>query len=321
MLRIEMSGLTRAELRRLLTAAEARGQAELAEGFRAELAARAAGEDTGPPAPIAFEEDEPGPIAFEEDEPAPIAFGEDEPGPIIFEEDEPGPIVAPEEPPLLSPLPLELPDRRAPPARRWPVGLAAVALLAVGGASGWILSGAPGWPQPESPGEPPAPRAMTIRSAPGPVAASLPKASPEPPPPPASAAAEAPAPEPTTPPTAEPAPRVASITAPRPGPRRVDPCAQPPTPADRLLCNDLALNLLERELRDAYGRALSAGADPVAVRQSQAEWRRARDPTSDPRALAGLYDRRIRELKAMTAAASAAPEAAAPPLPDDRQRN
>jgi uncharacterized protein YecT (DUF1311 family) len=83
---------------------------------------------------------------------------------------------------------------------------------------------------------------------------------------------------------------------------RLDPCATPPTPADRALCNDLALNLLSHEMRDAYGRALSAGADPEAIRESQAAWRRTRDPVSDPRALAEIYDRRIRELKAAAAA-------------------
>lgn len=307
MLRIEMSGLTRAELRRLLAAAEARGQAELAEGFRAELAARAAGGDDGPPQPMAFDE-----------------FDEDEPGPITFHDDEPGPILAPRDPTRLAaedptPLAFEAADRRARAKRQWPVGLVAVAVLAVGGATVWGVSRAPEWP--------PEPRAMTFRSAStrAPVAAPPPKAPPPSPP----AVAEAPPPEPTPQATAEPAskaaaeaaPKVATQAAPEPGPRRVDPCARPPTPADRLLCNDLALNLLERELRDAYGRALSAGADPAAVRASQAEWRRARDPTSDPRALAGLYDRRIRELKAMTASASAPTEAPAPPLPDDRQRN
>ena len=86
---------------------------------------------------------------------------------------------------------------------------------------------------------------------------------------------------------------------------RLDPCATPPSPADRLLCNDLALNLLDHEMRAAYGRAMEAGADPVALRESQSAWRRSRDPTADARALAGLYDRRIRELEA----------AAAPPSP------
>jgi len=257
MLRIELSGLKRAELKRLLAAAEARGQDGLAETLRAELAGRAA----GAPAPLP-------PLSFEDDEPDPMRVDDDPP-----------------------PLAFELSDRRAAPARRWPMGLAVVAMLAVGGAAAWGLTGAPAWPGGEG-GAPPAPRAMTIRSAPAPVVAppTEPQST-EPPP------AEPPVPEPTTP--APLAPKTDDEVASAPTPRRVDPCAAPPTPADRLLCNDLALNLLERELRDAYGRALSAGADPVAVRSSQAEWRRARDPTSDPRALARLYDSRIRDLRAL----------------------
>jgi len=81
-------------------------------------------------------------------------------------------------------------------------------------------------------------------------------------------------------------------------PSRLDPCATPPSPADRLLCSDLALSLLDHEMRDAYRHAVEAGADPVALRESQAEWRRARDPVADARTLAGLYDTRIRELNA-----------------------
>ena len=81
-------------------------------------------------------------------------------------------------------------------------------------------------------------------------------------------------------------------------PTRLDPCATPPTPADGLLCRDLALNLLDHEMREAYGRAIIAGADPITLRDSQADWRRTRDPIADPRALADVYDRRIRELEA-----------------------
>ena len=79
---------------------------------------------------------------------------------------------------------------------------------------------------------------------------------------------------------------------------------RPFSPADRALCGDLALNLLDHEMRDAYGRAMEAGADPIALRESQAAWRRARDPLSDSSALASLYDRRIRELRAAAEAAA-----------------
>lgn len=277
MLRIELSGLSRAELRRLLAAAETRGQATLAETLRAELAGRAAGKGAGP---------------------AP-------PPPSIMFDDEPGPILVPDEP---SPLAFELSGREAPPARRWPVGLVVLAVMLIGGATAWRLVETPEWPKAED-RTPPAPRAMTVRTVGAPVPARVAAASMTEPPTAEPPIAEEPAPEPAT--LASVAPKARS----EPRPRRTDPCAAPPTPADRLLCNDLALNLLERELRDAYGRALSAGADPVAVRESQAAWRRARDPTSDPRVLARLYDGRIRDLKAM-ADGVPRPGAAAPtPVP------
>ncbi|TAJ72886.1 MAG: hypothetical protein EPO51_07050 [Phenylobacterium sp.] len=297
MLRIDLSRMSGAELRRLLAAAEARGQAGLAERFRAELAGRAGGGETATAAP------------------RPIPPSDDD-------DDEPGPIVVQAEPPL----PFELSGRRPPPARRWPVGLAAAVALAAGGATAWGLVGAPGWPGgwPGREGAAgPAPRAMTLRNvaAPAPAPAAVAVRTPEPQRPAEPSAREPPAsetptpsPKPTTLATAAPAPKA----VPEPRPRRADPCATPPTPADRLLCNDLALNLLRQEARDAYGRALAAGADPAAVRASETAWRRVRDPTSDPRALAELYERRIRELRAMAAAAPASP---APPETRDRQQN
>jgi hypothetical protein len=83
-----------------------------------------------------------------------------------------------------------------------------------------------------------------------------------------------------------------------------DPCTRS-TPADRLVCRDLSLRLIDLELREAYVRALNARADPAIVDAGQAAWRRTRDKVSDPDRLARLYNQRIRELEAATAAARA----------------
>ena len=283
MFRIDLSALSRTELKRLLAAAEARGQAERIEQLRAELAARDSGEAPRPP-------------------PAPA--------PDAFDDDEPLPMVVPDELPALH---LELPRapvaQRARPARGWSRGAAAAAVVLVvgGGAAVWALNGTPGLPTgdaapaaspPASTAAPaPAPRVMVAR-----VEAAVP-VPPEAIAPPAPPAPSQPDPQPTPPPP-EPRPAATLAKAESPAaPRRLDPCARPPTPADRLLCNDLGLNLLNHEMREAYGRAMDAGADPIAIRESQAAWRRARDPVSDPRALAQLYDRRIGELKAMAGGA------------------
>jgi len=203
---------------------------------------------------------------------------------------EPGPIMIETLPSDLELGDLELDARsETAPRRRWPlvVGVAAAAALAAG-AVGWGLGGAR-W-LPDAPVPKPAPtapprlemaRAAPAAAPPGDQAKAL-----------EEDAAAAPAPAP-------PEPEV------RGPPPRLDPCARPPTPADRLVCNDLALDMLDHEMRDAYARALSAGADPAAVRDAQAAWRQARDAASDPQSLARLYDRRIRELEA---AATASPE-------------
>jgi len=172
-------------------------------------------------------------------------------------------------------LDLGAPRSRPPRHRRWPLA-AAVAALA-GGALAWALAGAPdpravfaAKPAPVAP-----PRLQMVRVAPAPAAAI--------PPDQADAPQEAVAPPP------------AEVRTPPP---RLDPCARPPTPADRLVCNDLALDMLDHELKDAYARALAANADPAAVREAQAAWRQTRDPVDNPQGLAQLYDQRIRELKA-----------------------
>jgi hypothetical protein len=95
----------------------------------------------------------------------------------------------------------------------------------------------------------------------------------------------------------------AETTARTPAPQR-DACARS-TPADRLVCSDLSLRLIDLELKNAYARALNARADPDVVGAGQSAWRRARDEVSDPDRLARLYTQRIRELEAAAAAARA----------------
>lgn len=269
MLRMDISTLRRSELRNLLAAARARGQDSLAEQLEAELAGR---------------RDE-RPVAAEtrtwdvEDEVLPMDIPTD---------DEFG---------------LDMPIAARPARRRRPSAVTAATvagIVVLGGGLAWSLSGAPGLPRGEDApvAEPvaaaPTPRAMVARAAPDaapPAPVEVPVASPPPAPPTESAS-----PEPAPP---EPAPKVVAKAEPvRERPTRLDPCARPPSPADRALCGDLALNLLDHEMREAYGRAMEAGADPIALRDSQSAWRRARDPISDPGALAALYDRRIQELKA-----------------------
>jgi uncharacterized protein YecT (DUF1311 family) len=83
-------------------------------------------------------------------------------------------------------------------------------------------------------------------------------------------------------------------------------CAGEPTPADRTICEDAELRRLQRELRQAYAEALAAHEARDLLRQRQLAWRDARNSVSDPQRLAGLYEARIRKLKAATADAKAA---------------
>ena len=171
-------------------------------------------------------------------------------------------------------LELGAPRRRRPHRRRWPLAVAAAAL--VGGGIAWVLAGAPD------------PRGV-FATKPAPVAA-----------PRLQMARVEPAPAAVIPPEqADTA--VAPVSTPVEGhlpPPKLDPCARPRTPADRLVCNDLALDMLDHELKDAYARALAANADPTALREAQAAWRQTRDAADDPQGLAQIYDQRIRELKA-----------------------
>lgn len=112
------------------------------------------------------------------------------------------------------------------------------------------------------------------------------------------AAAHAPLPEAIPQPT----PAVA-LPPPPPPPVEEDACAGEATPADRAICADPSLQKLQRDLRQAYARALDAHADRATLRQRQLAWRDARDAVEDPRELAALYEARIRKLNTATAEA------------------
>jgi uncharacterized protein YecT (DUF1311 family) len=75
-------------------------------------------------------------------------------------------------------------------------------------------------------------------------------------------------------------------------------CATEPTPADRTICGDPQLRVLQRELRQAYTEALKAHEDRALLRQRQLAWRSTRDTVSDSDRLARLYEQRIRKLNA-----------------------
>lgn len=83
-------------------------------------------------------------------------------------------------------------------------------------------------------------------------------------------------------------------------------CGAEPTPADRAICADAELQRLQRELRQAYAEALAAHEERGLLRQRQLAWADARKGVGDPQRLAGLYEARIRKLKAATADARAA---------------
>lgn len=82
-----------------------------------------------------------------------------------------------------------------------------------------------------------------------------------------------------------------------------NPCYDEPTSAERLVCGFPALAERHRRMLDAYEAARGAGADPLALDGAQAAWRARSANVSDRHLLADLYEERIRELRADTAAA------------------
>jgi uncharacterized protein len=119
-------------------------------------------------------------------------------------------------------------------------------------------------------------------------------------------------PSPPEPPATEAAPRSAQVArATPPAKARTNPCYGLATAAERLVCGYPTLAAQDRQLRAAYDRALSAGADRRDLDRGQALWRDASQNVSDRQALSERYSRRIRELEA---AATPPPP---PPPPED----
>ena len=216
----------------------------------------------------------------------------------------------------LRPAEPEIP--RAPRRSRLPVVAGFALSLAVGVGLGWwgggIVREAP------SPAAPPirtaalAPAPLPAPTAPS-AAEPAPESAPETPP---DAAIGPPSPSnaqelardadgraPESPP-APPATDAVAAAAPapdRPAPVVANGCATEPTPADREICGDPQLRLLQRGLQRAYAAALEAHEDRALLRQRQLAWRDARNTVSDPARLARLYQQRIRKLNAATAEA------------------
>jgi len=197
-----------------------------------------------------------------------------------------------------APVPEYAPAEAQAPPRRSGAMVATAAIAAfVSAAVTWGISMPPASRDSASPaGEQPAPRAAV-------VLASLTPVSPQP------GFAE---PSPPEPAAADPAPattRLARATA--PARSRTNPCYDLTTAAERLVCGYPALAAQDRQLRAAYDRALSAGADRRDLDRAQALWREASQNVSDRQALSERYRRRIRELEA-----AATPPPPAPPLED-----
>ena len=91
-------------------------------------------------------------------------------------------------------------------------------------------------------------------------------------------------------------------------PRKIaaaNPCYGKPTPAERLVCGYPSLAIRDRDLKQAYDRALAAGADPVVLATAQAAWRAHSARISEWQALAQSYDERIQEMESATVPAPA----------------
>jgi hypothetical protein len=277
---------------------------------------RAPAHDDAPPAAAASEPVEA--EAVEAEPPPPVA---DAPAPLVLRATDPEPSA----PPPADDVGLRLHSDELPSLRpRARGGLRVAAGFAVGITAGlalgwWTASQVPNAPwRPAAPIQP----AAQVAKAP-PTPAILDVAVAEPPPldvvpdpaiaPPPQVAevptASAETAEADGAPTEQPV-ETAELAAPPPerAPAAVaaaDTCAAAPTPADREICADPALQRLQRELRQAYADALDAHADRATLRQRQLAWREARNTVSDPTRLARLYEQRIHKLQAAAAEARA----------------
>lgn len=80
-------------------------------------------------------------------------------------------------------------------------------------------------------------------------------------------------------------------------------CADAGSRAEAVVCADPRLAAADRRLRQAYDRALDAGASPRRLDRQQGRWLAAREDAArdDPRAVAEVYEARIAELEDMAA--------------------
>jgi hypothetical protein len=100
--------------------------------------------------------------------------------------------------------------------------------------------------------------------------------------------------------------KVAAVAKAKP---KAEACRLRSTPADRLICAYPQLAIQHRQMRQAYEKALAAGADPLTVDAAQADWRALRNSASTRAELSMLYTQRIRQLEA----AATAPRPEEPP--------
>ena len=245
-------------------------------------------------------------------------------------------LVSPDEPPLTlgaPPLSPRSPPPSAPVRQRWAHWATLCFALGLGGgvAAGWWAADGRDWDPLSLVRATPARQAAAHRPLPVTVAEASPPQAPADPPQPSVVAAAAPdAPSAIAPAVDNVGPMLAAVAAPAPGngetagplarPASVqdaqevtpasaarpakasetDACGAEPTPADRTICAAPRLRRLQLELQQTYASALEAHQDRALLRQRELAWREARNALTDPRQLAGLYARRISQLKAAT---------------------
>ncbi|WP_309092802.1 lysozyme inhibitor LprI family protein [Phenylobacterium sp.] len=318
---LDLSTLSGPELRSLLDSARDRGQAAQSYEILQEMARRREGgeapkrrfggrrREAGEPHIITLDLGDPmdrGDDPF--DVPPPPELADAEPPLTLAREPEPAP--APRAKASKPPKP-----PKAPRVRRGPGsplgfalgGLAGIVLgVGVGGSVREMLMPPPDlgakWELAEAVQLPPPPPPLPPEPAqPAPEIAAAPQAETV-----ATAPLQAAPPSAETVEMAQDAATVAEAPEAAPEPEPAAACASEPTAADRAICADSELRKLQKDLRDAYAQALAAHDDRATLRQRQLAWRDARNTVEDPGRLAGLYEARIRKLKAATAAARSA---------------
>lgn len=109
-----------------------------------------------------------------------------------------------------------------------------------------------------------------------------------------------PAPGPPPTPSVAEAAQVATAVV-TPAPRRFNDCGDAPTRAMAMVCRDMRLAEADRRMKRAYRAALAAGVPADALSRDQADWLEVREDAAQVsrRAVADIYQQRIRELRAM----------------------